>query len=295
MKKTLITGATGNLGGAVAKFLKNKGPVDQIAVLVRDAQSDAAKALAKEGFEIRVADYNNLEALSQAFEGISILYFVSGSDIGSRVPQHKNVVQAAKNSSIAHIFYTSVSLNGLSKEAPLYSAMAIHLDTEKWIKESGLTYTFLRHNLYSEVIAMFLGDKKQLLSSKAVYLPTGTGKTAFVPRTQLAEIGAKVLANPEQHANKTYELNGSHKITFGEIAQALSKITGVDIAYVSPEVEVFETTMEQHGVPAEYIGMMSNFGQAIADGVFDSPTSDLEDLLGRTSQPVPEFLKQVYG
>ncbi|WP_419211748.1 SDR family oxidoreductase [Maribacter sp. X9] len=295
MKKTLITGATGSLGGAVAKFLKEKGSVEQIAVLVRDTESDTAKALAKQGFELRVADYNNSDALSEAFKGIEVLYFVSGSDIGSRVPQHKNVVKAAENSSIEHIFYTSVSLNGLSKEAPLYNAMAIHLDTEQWIKDARLTYTFLRHNLYSEVIAMFLGDKKQVLGSKTVYLPTGTGKTAFVPRIELAEIGANVLADPEQHANKTYELNGSHKITFGEIATELSNITGEPIAYVSPEVEVFEKTMQGYGVPAEYIGMMSSFGQGIADGVFDSPSSDLESLLGRTSQPVPEFLKEVYS
>jgi NAD(P)H dehydrogenase (quinone) len=118
-------------------------------VLVRNQTSNNAQELAKEGFELRVADYDQPSSLSQAFSEIDILYFVSGSDIENRESQHKNVVNVAKSAGVGHIFYTSVSLNNLSTENPLYGAMKIHLDTEKWIKEAGMTYTFLRHNLYS--------------------------------------------------------------------------------------------------------------------------------------------------
>lgn len=295
MNKVLITGATGGLGSAVASLLKEKNADQPIAVLVRDAESDKAKALAQEGFEIRVGDYNETDSLINAFEGIDILYFVSGSDIANRMAQHKNVVDAAVSAQISHIFYTSVSLNNLSQDAPLYGAMSSHLETEKWIKESGINYTFLRHNLYSEVIAMFLGTKDQLQASKMVYLPAGKGKTAFVPRIELAEAGANALVNPPAHINKVYELNGSEKVTFGQVAEYLSEILGEAIAYISPEVAEFEQTMKQYGVPAEYIGLMTVFGLAIADGVFDSPSSDLEGLLGRKSLSTAAFLKQVYS
>ena len=192
-----------------------------------------------QGYEIRVGDYNDSESLLKAFEGIDILYFVSGNDIANRVPQHKNVVEAASKAGVSHIFYTSVSLNNLSPDSPLYGAMHAHLETEKSLKESGLKYTFLRHNLYSEVIPMFLGTKDQLMGSKTVLLPTGEGKTSFVPRINLAEAGANALANPEVHENAVYELNGSEKSTFREIAQYLSEITGESIAYVSPDVAEF--------------------------------------------------------
>jgi NAD(P)H dehydrogenase (quinone) len=141
---------------------------------------------------------------------------------------------------------------------------------------------------------MFLGSKDQLLASKMVYLPTGEGRTAFVPRIELAEAGANALANTLTHANKVYELNGSEKVSFRQVAEHLSQITSEAIAYISPEVEEFKQTMTQYGVPAEYIGMMTVFGLGIADGVFDSPSSDLEDLLGRKSLSTAAFLNQVY-
>ena len=294
MKKILITGATGGLGSAVARFLRNKSPEQVIAVLVRDAKSEKALKLKEEVFEIKVADYDDPLALSEAFTGIDILYFVSGSDIAKRHIQHKNVVDAAKSTGIDHIVYTSVSLNNLSSEAPLYVAMKIHMDTEDWIREAGFKYTFLRHNLYSEVIPMFLGTKDQLLGSKMVYLPTSEGKTAFVPRVELAETGAIILADAASHVNKIYELNGSEKVTFAQVAKYLSEITGETISYESPDVKDFEKTMNANGVPAAYIGMMTNFGLAIADDVFDSQNSDLEYLLGRSSLSAHKFLSQVY-
>lgn len=295
MGKILITGATGGLGSAVANFLSTKVDKSKIAVLVRDKASNQAKALASQGFELRIADYNDQEALVKAFTDIAQLYFVSGSDIANRMPQHQHVVEAATEAKVGHILYTSVSLHHLEESAPLYAAMSAHLETEKLIRQSGINYTLLRHNLYSEVIAMFLGSKEQLLASKTVFLPTGSGKTAFVARIELAEAAANLLAKPEAHINKTYEFNGSEKVSFAEVAGYLSDITGESIAYVSPQVNVFEETLKKYGVPDEYIGMMTVFGLAIADGTFNTNQNDLENILGRKTLRVEDFLKQVYG
>lgn len=295
MGKILITGATGGLGSAVANFLSKKVDKSKIAVLVRDKAGDQAKALAAQGFELRVADYNDKEALAKAFTDIAQLYFVSGSDIANRMPQHRNVVEAATKAKVGHIIYTSVSIHHLAEDAPLYGAMQSHFETEKLIKQSGLNFTLLRHNLYSEVIAMFLGSKEQLLGSKTVFLPTGNGKTAFVARVELAEAAANILAKPEAHVNKTYEFNGSEKVSFAEVATYLSSITKENIAYVSPQPKEFEETLRKFGVPDQYIGMMLVFSLAIADGSFDTTQNDLEIILGRRTQRVEDFLKQVYS
>lgn len=295
MQKTLITGATGGLGSAVANFLAQKTGSQQIAVLVRDASSDKAKALAARGFELRVADYADKAALEKAFEGIGLLYFVSGSDLGERWGQHQNVVNAAVAAEVGHIVYTSVAVDHLSEDAPLYGAMSSHFQTENLIKASNLAYTLLRHNLYAEVIPMFLGSREQLMTSKHVFLPAGEGKTAFVPRVELAEAAANILADIGPHVNKIYELNGSEGVTFGQVAGYLSDITKTPFQYTSPDVKTFEETLKGFGVPAEYIGMMTVFGVAIADGVFDTGATDLEKILGRKTQPVDEFLSDIYA
>lgn len=294
MAKTLITGVTGGLGSAVATFLKNKTAVENIAVLVRDTQGEKAQQFRTQGFDVRQGDYNEPASLAAAFQGIDVLYFVSGNDVHARLPQHQNVVNAAKAAGVKHILYTSTVRKDESASAPLHLVVNAHAQTEKWILESGIPYTLLRHNLYAEVVSLFLGAKEQLLQSKTVYQPAGTGKTAFVPREDFAEAEAVILANPAPHINKTYEFNGSETLTFAQVADILSEVTGEKIAYVSPDAKEFEQTLASHGVPAPIVGIVSSFGQGIANGEFDHKTSDLEKILGRKTTPVAQVLKQAY-
>ncbi|MDF0717192.1 SDR family oxidoreductase [Muricauda sp. 334s03] len=295
MAKILITGATGGLGGTTARFLKEKTTSDNITVLVRDKESDNAKALASEGFELRSGDYDNPDSLAEAFKGIDILYFVSASDIGKRIPQHKNVVETAKASNIKHIMYTSTVRKDESSNAPLHVVVDAHVQTENWIKASGLTYTILRHNLYAEVIPMFLGEKEQLLQSKTIYLPTGSGKTSFVPREDFAEAEANILADPSSYENKVLEFNGNEQISFEEVAHILTKTLDEPIGYVSPEVDEFKQTMASYQLPEGIIGMLTMFSLGIAKGEFDQKSNDLEAVLGRKTKSINEFLNEVYG
>jgi NAD(P)H dehydrogenase (quinone) len=295
MAKILITGATGGLGGATARFLKEKMTSDDITVLVRDKESDKAKALEREGFELRLGDYDNPSGLVKAFKGIDVLYFVSASDIGKRVPQHENVVNAARASNIKHILYTSTVRKDESTEAPLHVVVDAHLQTENWIKESGLTYTILRHNLYAEVIPMFLGEKEQLLQSKTIYLPTGHGQTSFVPREDFAEAEANILADPSKYENKTLEFNGSEQTSFKEVSKLLTEILEEPIGYVSPEVDEFKQTMATYQMPEDIIAMLAMFSLGIANDEFDQQTNHLEAVLGRKTKPIKEFLEKEYA
>ena len=295
MSTYLITGATGGLGSSVVEHLsKNKKP-SEIAVLVRDAASDQAKEYQSKGFEVRVADYDTKEKLIEAFKNIEILYFVSGSNIDSRTVQHKNVVDAAIQAGVQHVLYTSAGRKDESQNSPVAVVMDAHVKTENCLKDSGMAYTILRHNLYTEVIALFLGEKEALLQSKTVFLPTGDGKTAFALRDDLAEAGALILKDAAQHQNKIYTLDGPEAIDFRKVAQILSDITEEEINYVSPDVDTFKTTMASNGVPEDIIGMMLGFSLGIAQGEFNSESKDLEYLLGRKHRAVANLLEQIYA
>ncbi|RXG15620.1 NAD(P)H dehydrogenase (quinone) [Leeuwenhoekiella aestuarii] len=295
MSTYLITGATGGLGSSAIKHLSKRVDPSEIAVLVRDAESEKAKSYKKKGYDLRVADYDNKETLVAAFKNIDALYFVSGSDIPSREPQHKNVVEAAKEAAVKHVVYTSAGRKDASQNSPVAAVMDAHIKTENWLKRSGLNYTILRHNLYAEVVPMFLGKKEALLGSKTLFLPTEEGKTGFALREDLAEAGMLVLKNYKNHTNTVYTLDGPKAIDFKEIALILSKITNEKIAFVSPDSETFKSTMASYGVPEEAIGIMLVFSLGIAAGEFNSESNDLEVLLGRKPKPVSDLLEQVYG
>ncbi|MGY5355863.1 SDR family oxidoreductase [Wenyingzhuangia sp. IMCC45467] len=294
MKKTLITGATGGLGSTVVKFLKEKNNLNHLAVLVRDENSDLAKQYKNDGIEVRIGDYDNIETLENAFKDIEVLYFVSGSDINHRLPQHKNVVTAAKKAGVKHILYTSTVRKDENSSAPLYPVVNSHKQTEDLIIASGLKYTILRHNLYAEVIPMFIGDKTQLLQTKSIYLPTANGATAFVPRKDFAEAEAIILEDVSKYENKTLEFNGSETITFSEISKLLSETINETITYISPEDAEFRTKMSAVGLPDFIIDMLSMFSLGIANTEFNQQTNDLETVLGRKTQPLKDFLKEVY-
>ncbi len=295
MSTYLITGATGGLGSSVVNHLSRTINTSEIAVMVRDAASDQAKEYKNRGFELRIADYDNREKLTEAFKNSEVLYFVSGSDIASRTVQHKNVVDAATQAGVQHVVYTSAGRKDESENSPVAAVMEAHIKTETWLKESGMAYTILRHNLYAEVIALFLGKKETLLQSKTVFLPTGDGKTGFALREDLAEAGALILKDAAQHQNKIYTLDGSKAIDFKAIAQILSAITEEEINYVSPDVETFKSTMASYGVPEDAINMMLGFSLGIAQGEFNSEYKDLENLLGRKPKAVATLLEQIYG
>ena len=295
MKKTLITGATGSLGQLVVKNLIQQGAANQIAVLVRDTKKDIVKDYETKGLDIRVADYDNPEQLQEAFKDIEQIYLISGSDLGARLAQHKNVVEAAKSNAVKHIFYTSSVRKTESSKAPLNPVVSGHLQTEKMLIDSGLDYTILRHNLYSEVVPMFIGDKEQLLKTKTIFLPAKNGKVAYVPREDFAEAEAKMLLSPGEHTNKIYEFNGNEKISYQQVSEILTEIIGEKITYISPSVEEFESQMKEAGLPQEIIGMLSMFSEGVAHGEFDFNNTNLEEILRRKTKTMHSFLSEVYS
>lgn len=173
--------------------------------------------------------------------------------------------------------------------------MDSHIQTENFIKASGIAYTILKHNLYAEVIEMMIGDRSQLLKTKTIYLPAAAGLTSFVPKKDLAEAAVNILLNPSAYVNTILEFNGSEQITFSEIAEKISEILKEPIRYISPEVTEFEAKMNNIGLPGHVIEILSTFSLAIAKGEFDQKSTNLETILGRKTKSLTEFLKEAYN
>lgn len=293
-QKILITGATGNYGGGIATGLANLGKVQDVALLVRDVESEKSKSLAALGFELRSGSYTDPESLEAALQGIDVLFFVSASDIDGRWPQHLNVLEAAEKAGVNHIVYTSAGHKNKSADGPLYPVMSAHIETEQWLQKSSITYTILRHNLYAEVIPLFVGDKAALAQSNTLYFPAGKGLTAFVARQDLIEAGIKIISDVASHANKVYAFNGVANYGFDDIAATITTITGNPVVYVSPDFATFKNTMSGYGVPAPVIELMLMFAGGIEEGEFDNVQNDLPLILEHAPTDLAAFLARVY-
>ncbi|MDP9081987.1 MAG: SDR family oxidoreductase [Bacteroidota bacterium] len=292
MSNILVTGATGPLGSAVTESLLKKTGAAGISILARSA--DKAAALKARGVNVLIGDYNDYASLLAAFKGIDKLYMVSGNDITNRIEQQDNVVKAAKEAGVKHIVYTSFQRKNESASSPIAFVAAGHLNTERKLKESGLTYTILQHSIYADMIPIFAGH--QLLETNTIYQPAGEGKTAYALRTDFAEAGANVLLDETgKYNNQSIELTGPEAVSWSEVAADIAAITGHPIVYVSPTEEEFVETLTKAGVPAEYVGLFAGFSKANKEGEFANVTTDLEAILGRKPVTVAEFLSGVYG
>ena len=278
----LITGATGHLGNATINFLLKKTPASKIAALVRDEQK--AAGLSAKGIALRKGDYFDAQSLQKAFQGIDTLVFISSGDLQNRVQQHENVVNAAKAAGVKNIIYTSVVK---STPTSKFTEGIDHWHTEAMLKQSGITYTVLRHTFYIEVLPMLFGGA---LQSGQWYYTAGDAKANFASRLDMAEAIANVAANPAPHANKIYEITSGRSYSFHEIAGIISQAAGKQVTYIPISLETLKDGMKQAGVPEAHIPMLASVADSISAGELDVTEDSLEKLLQRKPADLKDYL-----
>lgn len=287
----LVTGATGHFGKATINFLLEKGlDASQISALVRNEKS--AEEFNSKGVNPLIGDYDNYNSLLKAFTGVDKLLFVSGSDVMKRTAQHQNVINAAKEAGVKQVLYTSFQRRNESENSPLWIVAQSHIQTEKWLKESGIDYTILKNNLYMDFLPGFIGEK--VAETGVIFVPAENGKVSAVLRKEMAEAAANILAT-DGHSGKEYDFTNTEAVTYNDIAQTVSGVLGKPITYISPSPEEYTKTLSDYGVPAEVIGIFSSFAVAQAQGELDAESSDLEKLLGRKPTSIKDFLSQFYS
>ena len=101
----VITGASGMLGQLILKELLKSVPANELVAAVRSPQKVAD--FASLGVQVRQIDYDRPDTLEAAFADAEKVLLISGSEVGSRVPQHANAINACKNADVKLLAYTS--------------------------------------------------------------------------------------------------------------------------------------------------------------------------------------------
>ncbi|WNS45434.1 NAD(P)H-binding protein [Paenibacillus sp. MMS20-IR301] len=254
----MITGANGQLGHLIIKYLQERVPTGQIIAGVR--RIEAAAELREQGVELRYTDYDVPDSLDTAFAGLSRLLLISSShtDDKLRLIQHKAVIDAAKRIGVGHIFYTSLAFPRQNTGQP--EQFNVHALTEQAIIDSGLEYTFLRNALYTDFVAV-LGLKEALASGELVTAP-GEWQFNSLTRQDLALAAAAVLAGSGA-GNRIYELARPRTWNFADLAGVLAEAAGKPVVH-----------RQDDGVQHWIYAFLSRLDTA-------STSEDLEQLTGR--------------
>ncbi|EGG33998.1 SDR family oxidoreductase [Paenibacillus sp. HGF5] len=289
MGKILITGATGNLGSRTLNLLLKKVPANQVAVLVRDPQSEKIERFVKEGVEAHQGDYFDYNSLLRAFNGVDKVMLISAQAFTDRNTQHFNVIAAAKQAGVKQVIYTSI-IRKENSNLILPEVTMSDLFAEQTLRASGLDYTILRNPPYLETLHMYFGDALKA----GVRVPEGSGKVAAASLDDLAAANVAVLTQ-HGHENKTYTLSGSEGSSFADIAEALSEISEMNIPYESVSEKEYIDSMVANGLPVFMTDFLLGWVRGVNTGEFSETSGDLERLIGRKPMTYKEFFKHQFS
>lgn len=282
----LVTGATGNLGRQVVKYLQQDLPLSAFAVLARNL--DKAEALLQQNIQVRHGDFNQFDGLVQALQGVDKLLLISTMEM-NRFEQHKNVIDAAKKASVKHIIYTSLAIENIQTSA-VKDLMISHFQTEDYLKTSGIKYTILRNTMYAEAIPQIIGEQA---ISKGLILAGGAGKVPYATREELGEATANVLMH-DGHENKTYNLLGSHAYSYQDIADCLTEMMQKQVNYENLDEATYRALLQQMGLPEFLQYLIYGTVNDIKQHQYEVKSTDLETLLGRKTQSLQAYLTTLY-
>ncbi|MCR1783359.1 NAD(P)H-binding protein [Nocardioides carbamazepini] len=276
----VITGATGQLGRLVVASLLAKGvPADQVVALGRDEERLAA--LADLGVTTRQVDYADTAALADALADADRVLLISGSEVGQRLPQHQNVIAAAKAANVGLLAYTSIANAGTSGMV----LAAEHQATEEAIVASGLSHTFLRNSWYTE---NYTGQLATYAEHGTVLGAAGDGRVAAATRADYAEAAATVLLLEQPKA--VYELGGT-AFSLQELATTVADVLGKDVTYTDIPADELTTVLVGAGLPEPYAAVLADADLGLARGDLAVTPSDLESLLGRPATRLADALR----
>jgi NAD(P)H dehydrogenase (quinone) len=271
-----VTGASGALGGRVARRLAGRGVEQRLVV------RDAARAPGLDGADVVAAPaYGDAGAMRAALTGVATVLLVSASESADRVEQHLTAVDAAVAAGVERIVY--VSFLAAAPEAT-FSLARHHYATEERIRSHGVAFTFLRDSLYADVFPYFVG------ADGVIRGPAGDGRLAPVARDDIADAAVTVLLDGPAHTGHTYDLTGPTSVTLHDIAGDIARAAGVPVTY-HPETlpEAYESRAT-YGAPAwEVEGWITSYA-AIATGEMDAVTDHVQRLAGHPPLSMPEYL-----
>jgi len=234
-KLILVTGATGQQGGAVATALLTKG--QKIRVMSRTPEK--ASALAQAGAEVVKGNLTNPSDLQAALRGVHGVFamstpFEAGMD--QEVRQGIMMADAAKQAGIAHYVYTSVGSAHRNTGIP-------HFETkwkvEQHIRQIGLPATVLRPVWFMENFTTFLKPSAEGI----LMMPMQADKKlAMVALRDIGEFGAAAFMRPNDFLGQAIDLAGD-ELTMPDVAAHLSKVTGRSIQFQGLPLEQAEAAM----------------------------------------------------
>jgi uncharacterized protein YbjT (DUF2867 family) len=272
----LVAGATGLLGGMIARRLLEQGR--EVRVLVRPGSDHGA--LVEAGAEAVFGDLKDPASLEQACAGVDTVVTTAnsaargGDDTVETVELrgNRNLIDAARAAGVRHFVFTSAL--GASEESPV-PFLAAKAAAERHLRESGLSYTILVPNVFMEIwFPMLVAGPVQAGQPVALY-GEARRKHTFVSVSDVAAFAVAAVDHPSA-VGRSIPIGGPAALSWRDVVVLFERVLGREIPVRSlgpgeslpglpPTVSQIAAGFETYDSPLETTETAATFGVTLTD------------------------------
>lgn len=280
-----ISGASGQVGTAVIKYVQRRAPGANIIGISRNREQVAAL-----GIEGRFGDFDEPESLAVAYKGLDKVLIIPGSDMtpGKRAVQNARAIETAAKVGVGHIVFLSAA--GVAASEDRNNLFESYYRAEQTLMRVANKWTSLRMAYFAE---SFSDQAKMGLASgiHASFAPTAVN---FVSRDDVAAAAAGILAT-DGHHGAIYHATGPAALTGDERAVAITKASGQQTRFVQVTPAQLREGMAAAGLPPHVIEALVDIQQHWAVGGMNITTGDVERLSGQRPRALADVLAPRLG
>jgi uncharacterized protein YbjT (DUF2867 family) len=272
----LLTGATGTVGGQVARRLPGTEPV---RLLTRDPRR--AAGLAGPHTEVVGGDFDDPGSLLRALTGVRAALLVTVNPLTHA--HDENFLTAAHAAGVRHV----VKLTTLSVTEPDATDLITEWqrDNERLLRASGLAWTLLRPRAF---MSNTLGWARSVREEGVVRAPHGDIEVATVDPRDIAEVAVRALTDTEAHAGRAYPLTGPEGVSPVRQTEILAELLERPLIFAElAEEQVRRRLLERY--PAEVARALAESSARGRAGTKAHPEPAVAEVLGRPAHSYREW------
>jgi uncharacterized protein YbjT (DUF2867 family) len=285
----LVTGAAGQLGAVgrtVTGLLLDRGL--RVRAMVR-REDDRAAALRAAGAEVAVGDLLEPGDVYRVVKGCQRVYFsmsVSATYLEAAVTMAA-VARDSQVNALVNMSQMTVSQMSIQNTTPSRQQRQ-HWLSEQMLAWSGVPVVTIRPTMFLESFFPLAGSTVR--DRSRIELPFGSGKTSPVAAADVARVVADVLAGPDPHLGRIYELTGPQSQDMHGIAREFSDALNREVTYRDIAPEDWERELKRQQVPEHLAVHLLTMAELHRAGRYDRMADGVQRVTGRPAMSVREFV-----
>ncbi|MBT8304427.1 MAG: NmrA family NAD(P)-binding protein [Bacteroidia bacterium] len=276
----LVIGGTGTTGRTLVEILHN-ADVD-FKVMVRSQEK--ADELNKKGVNPILGELGDWPSVKKALKNVDSVFLLSSPSF-TKVAEQNGLIDLAKEEGVRKI----VKLSAVIAD----SGSKIHLADwhgliEDHLKSSGLDYINLRAHSFMQNMLML--HSITIKNDNRIYESMGDTKIPMIDTRDVAQASYECLTRDDLN-NETYTITGPNPISYGDVAESLSKATNRKIEYVRISPEDHNKGLKNAGVPGWLADDLTIMSREWAISPKHEPTSDFNRISSKKQFDINDFAK----